>query len=238
VALPPDFGSDRALALFDAMRITAEGLGCPLVGGDITVLGRAGDPLNCSVTVLAEPPAGGPVRRSGALAGDTIYVTGELGGSGDEAAGPGRHLTFEPRIAEARQLREALGRDLHAMIDISDGLGRDAAHIARDSGVRIEIDAARIPCRGTLDWRRAASDGEDYELLFAASSAPPSRLGAVPVTEIGRVIDAPENAPGESGPGPGAPGQGTPGGPGAPWVVIIVGDERVVGDELGWQHES
>src|SRR5690606_22520794 len=121
-------------------------------------------PLVCSVTVLAEPALGREVaRRSGAKVGDVIYVTGSLGGS-LEPGGGGRHLTFTPRIAEALLLAEQLGGRLHAMIDISDGLGRDAAHMAEQSGVRLLLHADRIPLNEGADWRRAVSDGEDYEL--------------------------------------------------------------------------
>ena len=126
--LPADFGHDRATALFDAMRDTASRYGCPLVGGDIAI--SEDTPLVCSITVLAEPGPAGPITRSGARVGDTLYVTGTLGGSFET----GRHLTFEPRIKEALTLAAAAGQVetggwLHAMIDLSDGLGRDAGHI-------------------------------------------------------------------------------------------------------------
>ena len=153
VTLPPDFGHDRATALFDAMHRTAQRYACPLVGGDIAVFRDASARLVCSVAVLAEPGPGGAVTRSGARAGDVIAVTGRLGGS-VQADGLGRHLTFEPRLKEAAILAETLGNRLHAMIDISDGLGRDASHVAELSGGRIEIDAERIPCSEGVDWRR------------------------------------------------------------------------------------
>ncbi|MHC4127396.1 MAG: thiamine-phosphate kinase [Planctomycetota bacterium] len=217
VTLPPDFGHDRATALFDAMRRTAQRYACPLVGGDIAVFRDASSPLVCSVAVLAEPGPGGPVTRSGARLGDVIAVTGSLGGSlGTD--GLGRHLTFEPRIAEASALAETLGRRLHAMIDISDGLGRDASHLAEQSGVQIEIDAERIPCTEGVDWRRAMSDGEDYELCFAADGEVPPRVGELPVTVVGRVVTRP--------------------GPDDPLVVVKAGPRTLDGTELGWEHRS
>ncbi len=217
VALPSDFGHDRATALFDAMRETARSYECPLVGGDIALHRDASSPLVCTVTVLARPGPAGVITRSGARSGDTLYVTGRLGGSlGPD--GLGRHLTFEPRISEALSLAENLRTRLHAMIDLSDGLGRDAAHLARCSGVRIEIDAARIPCADGVDWRRAAGEGEDYELCFAATGEVPSTLAGVPVTAIGRVF--------EPGPGTVAP------------VEIRVGAESIDATQLGWEHRS
>jgi thiamine-monophosphate kinase len=200
VILPPGFA--QADALFDAMARWAEGFGCPLVGGDIargsdgaterrSDEGKSG--LVLSVTVMGAPHAArGPVLRSGARVGDGLYVTGALGGSLDRGTGLGRHLTFEPRLAEARWLCDTLGAGLHAMMDISDGLGRDAARLAETSGVRVRIEAGAIPrSGGVADWRAAASEGEDYELLLAAGAAVPPRCPetGTAITRIG-VIEA------------------------------------------------
>jgi len=177
-------GCPYADELFDAAARWARHWSCPLVGGDIASLGagQAG-PLLLGITIVGTPHAArGPVLRSGARPGDGAYVTGRLGGSFASE----RHLTFEPRLAEAARLCGALGADLHAMLDLSDGLGRDAARIAAASGVRIELEAALLPRHaGVTDWRGAAGDGEDYELLFTAAAAPPP-LGT-PVTRIGTV---------------------------------------------------
>jgi len=218
VVLPPGFGSERATQLFEAMRTTAAQYDCPLIGGDIAFHDDPAHPLTCTVTVLAEPLPTGPVTRGGARVGDTVYVTGTLGDSVAPDGG-GRHLSFEPRIAEAIELAETLGGRLHAMIDISDGLGRDASHIAERSSATIEIDAACVPCTGDLDWRRAAGDGEDYELLFTASGEAPHRLGrGLPVTAIGKVTPRAD--------------------PAGPLVLFRVGDELIGGEQLGWEHES
>jgi thiamine-monophosphate kinase len=217
VTLPRDFGHDRATAMFDAMRATARRYGCPLVGGDIAIHAGSSSPLVCTVTVLAEPGPAGAVGRSGARAGDKLYVTGRLGGS-LQPDGLGTHLTFEPRIDEALCLAEQLDDRLHAMIDISDGLGRDAAHLAERSGVCIEIDAHRIPCTSGLDWRRAMSDGEDYELCFAVGDGLPPRLEGLPVTEVGRVVE--------------------PSSPDGPLVVVRDGKETIDVAGLGWEHRS
>jgi thiamine-monophosphate kinase len=189
VTLPPDFGADRATALFDAMRETAAKHDCPLVGGDIAFHSNPGHPMVCSVTVLAEPAGRPVVKRRGAQVGDVIYVTGSLGGA-VEPDGSGRHLTFEPRINEALTLVQRLGDDLHAMIDISDGLGRDCSHIAAASSVRIQLHADLIPCSEGVDWRRAVMDGEDYELCFAVArnADVPKCIGESPVTAVGEVL--------------------------------------------------
>jgi thiamine-monophosphate kinase len=232
VTLPPDFGEERARKLFDAMRATAEQYRAPLVGGDVAFHADPSYPLVCAVTVLAEPlaDAPSPVTRAGARTGDRIYVTGRLGGAvGDD--GLGRHLDFEPRIDLAATLARRLGGHLHAMIDISDGLGRDAGHIAEQSRVRIVLDAARIPCTTACagDWRRAAGDGEDYELCFAASAAAdvPPELDGVGITPVGEVV-------GEWG-GAGAERPDDP----STWRLTIYDAGRAVrGAELGWEHGS
>lgn len=213
-ALPPDFPQTDADALFGSMKKWAEHWKCPLVGGDIATLGNASDPMVLTVTVIGTThEMRGAVLRSGAQAGDGVYVTGSLGGSFDPSTGLGKHLTFEPRVSEARQLANELERDLHAMMDLSDGLGRDAARMARASNVRLEIDAAAIPMASFItDWKRAAGDGEDYELLFAAAGDVPARTqSGVPISKIGRVVS----------------GEG---------CVIVDAGRAIDAAELGWEH--
>jgi len=164
----------------------------PVVGGDIAS-GPADGPLTLSVTVMGELAAGdAPVLRSGAVVGDAVFVSGVLGGSFDPVTGGGKHLEFMPRVALARALRALLGRNLHAMMDISDGLGRDAARMARASNVTFEIDAARLPqSTACKSWRNAMGDGEDYELLFTlpsdAAENMPVHLDGITLTRIGEV---------------------------------------------------
>ena len=189
VALPRGFGEDRATELFEAVRAAAARLEAPLVGGDIAIHGTDADRLVLSITVLGTPGPAGLVRRSGARPGDVLCVTGRLGGS-LEADGGGRHLTFEPRIAAALELAEVLGGRLHALVDLSDGLGRDAGRVARASGVAFELEADRLPRHEGVGWRGAVGDGEDYELLAAVSGEPPAVVAGVPVTVIGRVVAA------------------------------------------------
>jgi len=178
-------GFTQADELFDAMARWASHWNCPLAGGDIAT---ADGPTVLSVTIIGLPHGSrGPVLRSGAKPGDSVYVTGALGGSLQS----GRHLTFEPRIEEGAWLCDTLGERLHAMIDLSDGLGRDAARLATASHVRIEIDADAIPLSdGVSDWRAAVGDGEDYELCFAVAGDAPARTSAgVALHRIGRVVD-------------------------------------------------
>lgn len=211
--LPPDWEESRANTLFDAMRTAAAEQHCPLIGGDIAIHRSADHPLTLSVTVLAVPGDTPPVRRDGARIGDGVYVTGALGGSfGDD--GLGRHLTFEPRVEVALQLAATLGANLHAMIDISDGLGRDAGRIAAASDVRIALRARDLPCNPGVDWRAAASDGEDYELCFTAAGEVPDSIAGVPITKVGEVV---------------APSGGEP-------VVVHIDGEVLAGGELGWDH--
>lgn len=223
--LPPNFGASRADELFEAMRQTAAAYGCPLIGGDLAFHSDAEHPLTLTVTVLAQAidAAHPPVRRSGAQPGDRLYVTGVLGGTFDEN-GLGHHLTFEPRVELAIELARQLGSRLHAMIDISDGLGRDAGHLAEQSNVRIVLDADRILCREAINWRRAMSDGEDYELCFAAEGAVPASVAGIPITCVGEVHTSSDRIEGAHD----------------DWRVIIrLPDHRIESAaDLGWEHVS
>ena len=155
-------GYPHADTLFDAMHKWANHWHCPLIGGDIASHGSPDHPLTLTVTVGGIMPDGAqPVLRSGAKPGDLLYVTGQVGGSFES----GWHLRFEPRV-EAGQWASRI--NAHAMIDLSDGLGRDAHRIATASGVRIELHATKLPIsHRCADWQQAVSEGEDYELLIA-----------------------------------------------------------------------
>ncbi len=190
VSLPRGFGEPRARALFDAMRQTAERYHCPLIGGDISIWDH---PLVVTVTVFAESAGLGPVRRSGAQAGDAVFVTGELGAAWNEQGG-GVHLTAEPRIDVARTLAERFTEHLHSMIDLSDGLGRDLGHICEMSNVSALIDAETVPRRAGAELAHALGDGEDYELCFTvdarAAADMPEEIEGVNVTRIGEIRSA------------------------------------------------
>jgi len=171
----------------------ARHFGCPLVGGDIA---SSDGPLVLTVTVLGMAhPQRGPVLRSTAAAGDRVCVTGRLGGSlllppkGNGGAEP-RHLSFTPRVAEGAALCDQLGPALTSMIDLSDGLGRDAGRVAKASGVRFTLQAPRLPMNdGVQGWRNAVADGEDYELLFtvARGARVPDQVAGTPISVIGEV---------------------------------------------------
>ena len=181
--VPVGMSGAEALELFESMKQVAAHYHAPLVGGDLAYHQDEHGVLNCSVTVLAVPPSDGAIERFGSKAGDGLYVTGKLGGAWQGA----HHLTFEPRLAEASMLKAILGERLHAMIDISDGLGRDASHLVERSGLQVVLEGELLPCRDGSDLIGAVQDGEDYELLFTASGDVPEGLGACSVTRIGSI---------------------------------------------------
>ncbi|MEO8879082.1 MAG: thiamine-phosphate kinase [Gemmatimonadaceae bacterium] len=163
-------------------------------GGDIT---GASD-LTLGFTVLGCTSA--PLRRSNARLGDTVYVTGMLGGPGAALAAWERGDTPDPaarerfarpvaRIAEAIWLARGGAR---AAIDISDGLLADAEHMATASGVRIQIDLDRLPMFEGVDAQAAAVSGEEYELIVCAAALNVSafeRATGLSLTAIGRVME-------------------------------------------------
>ncbi len=203
--LPNDMSAADAQRLVGAVAHWAHSFDCPLVGGDTSVHTGIGAPLTLSVTVLASVRADGIIaRRSGACAGDTLLLGGAVGGSFG-ADGLGRHLHIEPRISQAQRLIDALGAKVHAMIDISDGLGRDAARVAHASGARTgralqaRLRGDRIPLRDGATLRQGLCDGEDHELLAAidADAAIPegwTAIGSMATPSLGDargcVVDA------------------------------------------------
>jgi thiamine-monophosphate kinase len=174
----------------------------PLAGGDTA---QSPDRILADIVVLGTVPQGKAILRSGAHPGDCIYVTGELGGSASavvemretkrklNARSYPRHFFPVPRINIGRVLREQ--KIASAMIDLSDGLSTDLAHICQESRVGAEISVTAIPRARVgspareVDLELALHGGEDYELLFTApaNQRVPAKIGGVPVTRIGAI---------------------------------------------------
>jgi thiamine-monophosphate kinase len=180
LAAPRSMAAEYFQELFRGMTAVLDLFNVRLIGGDIS----SGDlPLTLTVTALGAGVETALVRRSGARVGDMLLVTGDLGGS------PlGKHLDFLPRLAEAKWLRTQA--EPHAMIDVSDGLAADAAHLAEESQVAIEIWEEAVPVSaaareaaarsGGTPVEHALHDGEDYELLFTLPSRDAERLMRLP----------------------------------------------------------
>lgn len=204
LALPRDLPQAWVGRFARALVSLAERYGARLSGGDTA---ESPNGILADIIVLGSVPKGKGVLRSGARPGDRIYVSGELGGSAAAVvqmrARPKkklnlrdyrRHLYPEPRIELGRILREK--GIATAMIDTSDGLSTDLAHICEESGVGAEIAAALIPraCGGKpareVDLDLALHGGEDYELLFTARPGKriPKQIGGVTITQIGRIV--------------------------------------------------
>src|SRR5262245_176917 len=183
VGLPRQGGRALAEELYRGLREVADAFATALAGGDTN---SWDGPLVISVTVLGEATSRGPVRRSGARPGDWLLVTGPFGGSIR-----GKHLDFTPRVREALRLHEAA--DLHAMIDVSDGLAADVHHLCEESRCGAVLRAEAIPitaaARAMNDGRspleHALGDGEDFELVFAVAPDEGSALlAAQPVPGV------------------------------------------------------
>jgi thiamine-monophosphate kinase len=173
----------------------AERHGVDLIGGDTT----RGAQRTLSITAIGEVPPGLALERSGARAGDDIWVSGELGGAAlglvhPEIAEAAKRLHApEPRV----ELGERLRRLAHAAIDVSDGLAGDLAHIAERSAVAATVEYERIPRLAVfrrlnspeLERNCVLSGGDDYELLFTAPQAHRNELEAL-ATELGIALTA------------------------------------------------
>jgi thiamine-monophosphate kinase len=174
VGLPRQGGRHLAEELYLGLREVADAFDTPIIGGDTN---SWNGPLVISVTLLGEATPRGAVRRRGAVPEDWLLTTGSFGGSI-----LGKHLDFTPRVREALALHASA--DLHAMIDVSDGLAADVTKLCAESGCGAVLDAASIPIdpavyrlgdHGT-PLAHALGDGEDFELVFAVSPADGQRL--------------------------------------------------------------
>jgi thiamine-monophosphate kinase len=179
VMAPRSSSEDEVVALMRGVGEAGRAEGAPVLGGDLS----AGPAWGITVTVVGRASA--PVTRAGARPGDALWVTGALGGAraaleswrrGEEPAAEARRAFAHPvpRIAAGRWLA---GHGARAMIDLSDGLGADAGHLAAASEVAVELELERVPVAGDAVAEAArlgipvqqfaAEGGEDYELLVA-----------------------------------------------------------------------
>lgn len=156
VAAPSSWKGSHWKALYRGIGKAARALGVSVVGGETV---RSPGPLFLSVSLTGEVRKSHLRLRSGARPGDLICVTGMLGGS----LKSGRHLRFQPRIAEGAWL--ASERGVTAMMDLSDGLGSDLPKLAKESGCSYRIAPGSLPLHRGCSIREGLSDGEDYELL-------------------------------------------------------------------------
>ncbi len=203
LALPHDLPQAWVGRFTRGLISLAERYGARLAGGDTA---ESPNGILADIIVVGSVPKGKEVLRSGARAGDRIYVSGELGGSAAalvqmharaKKLNPRdyrRHFYPEPRIELGRIVREKGWAT--AMIDTSDGFSTDLAHICEESGVGAEIAAVLIPRARVgkpareVDLDLALHGGEDYELVFTARPGKriPKQIGGVRITQIGRIV--------------------------------------------------
>jgi thiamine-monophosphate kinase len=220
LVLPKSGGFELAAELYEGMIPLAEKFGLAIAGGDTN---SWDGPLVVSITLLGKVGPRGALRRDGAKPGDKILATGRFGGSI-----LGRHLDFEPRVAESLLLNERYRLD--AGIDVSDGLSLDLSRLAEESGCGAMLHLEKIPIAdaarqlaeersdGVTPMEHALTDGEDFELLLAVPPEEAERILAdrpldIPLTEIGEITS-------ESG----------------LWCVDEAGTKRPL-TPRGWEHE-
>ncbi|MGA8221468.1 MAG: thiamine-phosphate kinase [Candidatus Acidiferrales bacterium] len=203
LALPPDLPQAWVRRFARSLISLGERFGVTLAGGDIA---ESPDGILADIIVVGAAPKGKTVLRSGARPGDRIFVSGELGGSAAavvemrtkpkrklKARDYPRHFYPEPRIELGRILRE---KGLaSAMIDTSDGLSTDLAHLCEESEVGAELESVLIPRASVgkpareVDLDLALHGGEDYELLFTAPPGKrvPAHIAGVALTPVGHI---------------------------------------------------
>ena len=196
LALPRDRALEIAVGVYQGLLPLAERFESAIAGGDTNTWDG---PLVISVTLIGQMTEHGVLRRDGARPGDAIVVTGEFGGSI-----LAKHFDFEPRVNEALLLHERY--ELHAGIDVSDGLSLDLARLAQASGCGAALNLAAIPISeaarelsrkgGVSEIDHALADGEDFELLLAVPQMTVQRMVAeqpldVPLTIVGEFVSEP-----------------------------------------------
>ncbi len=201
LGLPKDFELSFVTALYDGMNALARRHDVAIVGGETTTNPER---VFLSIALLGTVAKDKCIHRSGSKTGDAIFVTGELGGSL-----AGRHLDFEPRLAEARWLAGQF--NIHAMIDLSDGLAGDLRHLLDAASVGAELlktaipvsRAAKVQAKAESSTKppllAALTDGEDFELLFTVAARDAVKLAdgwraqfpGVKLSCIGKITAAP-----------------------------------------------
>ena len=206
IALPKDAQGEWAERFIDGYAQLSHKFGVPLLGGDTTSSLRD---IAINVGVLGRVPCGKSIRRSGAVVGDKIYVTGRLGDSagGLQAILNGwertpevqsliqSHIRPMPRLAEgAALMRTGL---VGAMMDISDGIASDLRHILNASNIGAQVALNKLPISSDLKsicntygldkHTLATCGGEDYELLFTATEGI-EKLLDFPIYQIGEIV--------------------------------------------------
>ncbi|MGB7345559.1 MAG: thiamine-phosphate kinase [Pirellulaceae bacterium] len=196
LALPTENATRIAGEVYEGIFEAAQEFQIAIAGGDLSTYDG---PLSISVTLLGNVPTGTAWLRSGAKEGDAIMVSGFVGGSLR-----GRHLRPQPRVELAAKLRQLV--DVHAAIDISDGLSLDLDRLCASSHMGAELTVETIPIHddaiilaeesGRTPWEHAWSDGEDFELIFAVSQPDADKLLGVDLasnlgvqlTQIGNMV--------------------------------------------------
>lgn len=188
LTLPPDFSDEDLAALGRGQRAAADRLGCPIVGGNLS----RGAELSITTTVLGRVER--PLLRSGAAAGEGVYVAGALGyaAAGLRALWKGVRAATDAttraslhafRRPEAQLLASRAARaHATAAIDVSDGLAQDVGHLADASGVAVDLRLPELPAGITLD--DVLFGGEDYALVITAANDPGGAF-----VRIGRVVE-------------------------------------------------
>jgi thiamine-monophosphate kinase len=232
LALPADLPQKWVDEFLDGFLKLAREFGVTLAGGDIA---QSPTGVLADIMVVGAVPQGKSILRSGAKAGDHLYVTGELGAPsamlermmqnskkkfrvGDSPA----HFHPQPQVKVGRYLRDK--QIASAMIDISDGLSTDLTHLCDESGVRAEVQAEAIPIgsigKHEVSLQNALHGGDEYQLLFTApaNKRVPAEIAGVPVSHIGYIEAARKDLP---------------------KVLLFEGNDAEFGYELhpkGWEH--
>lgn len=189
----PESWRGESMGLADGIALVARDTGAPIVGGDLTT----GTELSIGVTVLGTVER--PLSRAGARVGDTVWVTGRLGGprlallalERGLAPSPAHRVRFARPVPRLREARWLAGHGATAAIDCSDGVAADLGHVAAASRVRIVLDLDQLPLEPGATADDAARSGEEYELIVCAPAALDAaafgREFSLPLTAVGRI---------------------------------------------------